>query len=332
MNLRPRLWAALVTALVAATLLPGLTATAQLPSDGTTIADALAISQRFYPDGADHVVVARDDIPIDSLAGGLVQGSVGGPLILTGSDTLSDQARTEIERLGATQATILGGSEAVSFTVEESLQAMGLTVDRHAGATRFGTAEAIFAELGEDADTGIVARAYPAAGIPSSVFADSVAAGALAAHQQTPIFLSDSDALTRTTNLTLEVSALSRLLVVGGTAAVSDEVVAELQSRGFTVTRLGGADRSETAAAIADYAVANGPGVTRVILVDGFADQGWASGFATAAANLQGDTVVLLSNAEELPTATSEFLSGGAYEVVCGPNTTSTACDAAQDA
>lgn len=327
-----RILAIALTALLVAALVPGLSATAQLPSDGTTTADAVAISQQFFPDGADQVVIARDDIPIDSLAGGYVQGVVEGPLILTDSETLSDNAQAEIERLGATQATILGGVKAVSEAVAQALRDLGLTVDRLGGDTRFGTAEEIFAEFGEEATTGIVARAYPADNNPTSVFADSIAAGVLAADMGLPIFLTDTAALTPTTNQTLEISALSDLVVVGGTEAVGDDVVVELESRGFTVTRLAGADRAGTAAAIAQYAADNGADINQVILVDGYVDGGWASGFAAAAANLDGDTVVLLSNGDDLPTETTEFLQAGDYDIVCGPNATDAACADAQSA
>ncbi len=332
MKTRVRILAVAMTALLVAALVPGLSATAQLPSDGTTAADALAISQQFFPEGADQVVIARDDIPIDSLAGGYVQGVVEGPLILTDSETLSDSAAAEIQRLGASQATILGGTKAVSETVAQALRDLDLTVTRLGGDTRFGTSEEIFAEFGEDATTGIVARAYPADNNPTSVFADSIAAGVLAADMGLPIFLTDSAALTPTTNQTLEVSALSELVIVGGTEAVSDDVVTELESLGFTITRLEGADRAGTAAAIAQYAADNGPGINQVILVDGYVDGGWASGFAAAAANLDGDTVVLLSNGDDLPTETAEFLQAGDYDIVCGPNTTEAACANAQSA
>lgn len=331
MKTRTRIVAVAVTTLLAATLATGLTATAQLPSDGTTGAAALAISQRFFPDGADHVVIARDDVPIDSLASGYVQGQVKGPLVLTDSATLSDSAQAEVERIGASTATILGGTMAVSQAVQQALEGLGLTVTRLGGDTRYGTAEKVFAEFGQDATTGIVARAYPADNIPTSVFADSIAAGALAAGMELPVFLTETLMLTPTTNLTLEVSPISDLLVVGGPAAVSDEVVSELESRGFSVTRLSGDDRAGTATAIAEYALQKSPGISRVVLVDGYTEDGWAPGFAAASANLGGDTVVLLSNGDALPTETAAFLAAGTYDVVCGPNTTTTACTAAQD-
>ena len=141
-----------------------------------------------------------------------------------------------------------------------------------------------------------------------------------------PTFLTDTDTLTDTTLDALETSMGESLLVVGGVDAVAEAVVIELESRGFTVTRLAGDDRAGTAAAIAGHIDEVGPGVQRVILVDGYLELGWASGFAAAAANLDGDTVVLLSNGDALPPATAEFLAGGSYEIICGPNTTGAAC------
>ncbi|MEE8600570.1 esterase-like activity of phytase family protein [Euzebya tangerina] len=314
--------------LLAVTLLSRPPALAQLDSDGTAADDALALSGLLF-NSAEHVVIARDDVSIDSLAGGLIQGAVEGPLVLTDTDELSDSAATEIERLGATSATILGGVDAVSQAVEDALVAVGLDVTRLGGATRFGTAEAIFEAEGTDALTGVVARAYPAEGNPTSVFADSIGGGTLGAGFGLPTFLTDTDTLTDTTLEALETSTLEQLLVLGGVDAIADEVVIDLESRGFVVTRLAGDDRAITAAAIAQYIDDAGPGVERVILVDGYLELGWASGFAAAAANLDGTTVVLLSNGDMLPPATAEFLVGGSYDIICGPNTTGTACDLA---
>ncbi len=65
---RRTMLAGLAVLLLAATLFTSPAARAQLESDGTSADDALAISDLLF-EGSDHVVVARDDISIDSLAG-----------------------------------------------------------------------------------------------------------------------------------------------------------------------------------------------------------------------------------------------------------------------
>lgn len=311
-------------------LLAGLPAGAQLPSDSTAAGDAFALSQALFPDAADQVVIARADLPIDSLAGGFVQGDVAGPLVLTDPTELTQQAQQEIARLGATSATILGGTDAVSQAVEDTLTALNITVTRQGGTTRFGTAAAI-AEAA-DTDTGILARAYPSKGNPTSVFADSIGGGTLGSGFAFPTFLTDSDSLTPATRQSLADSDVSTILVLGGVDAISLDVDAELTSAGYTVRRIDGSDRAVTAAAIAAYIEGNGPGVQRVILVDGYLDLGWASGFAAAGGNLDKDTVVLLSNGDQLPQATQDFLDGRDVDIICGPNTTPAACAAATGA
>ena len=334
MPIRLRILAILAIAALGLSLLPSAVATAQGVADldgGSPVADAIALSQYAYPDGATDVALARDDESADALSSGFAQGVIDGPLLLTATGSLDAATESEIDRLGATTVHVFGGVDAVSQAVEDALTAQGLTVVRYEGATRLETALDTYAELGASATTAVLARAFGVEGNPTAQFADSIAGGALASALGHPVLLTETGMLSDSTKAAIEASPIDTILVLGGTAAISDATVADLRGLGVAVTRLEGAERTTTASAIAGY-LANAPGtdVTTVVLVDGFDEFGWASGFAAAGAAADGDTVVLLVNGDMVPEATRAWLDANpAAGVVCGPNVSDIACAAA---
>ncbi len=119
---------------------------------GTSIAIADAI------DGVSEVLVVRavgdladpngtaawaDSIAIAPYAAGTGDRAV----VLVGPAGLDDGHRALLDRLAPSQVTILGGTAAVSSSVETELRSRGLAVRRVAGDNRFETAVAIEAEL-----------------------------------------------------------------------------------------------------------------------------------------------------------------------------------------
>ena len=327
MSTRTRALTLSVVVLMVLALLPGTTAIAQV-ADPT--ADSITLAQLAYPDGAPAVGIARDDESADALSSGYGQGQFGGPLLLTDTDELEQSVIDEIQRLGATTAYIYGGTAAVSQAVEDALADMDLAIVRYEGASRLETALDTYDALGPDSTTVILARAFGVEGNPTAQFADSIGGGAMAAALGYPVLLSQTEILSGPTAAALEASPVQRVIILGGTAAISTDTEDDLRTLGMEVVRLSGAERTTTATAIAGYVGANAGPVSRVILVDGFAEFGWASGFAAAAAARGGDTVILLVNGDTVPQATQDWLAANpTANVVCGPNVAATACAAA---
>ena len=96
-------------------------------------------------------------------------------------------------------------------------------------------------------------------------------------------------------------------VVVGGTAAVSDAVMASLPAP----DRVAGSSRTGTAVAIAQQLVAG----TGVVLIDGFAEDGWASGLAGAGLAADRGWAVLMAGQDTLPADTAAALPGCASQV-----------------
>ncbi len=293
------------------------------PPLSAPVAAALWWSRDLPAGSAATVLLGRADLFADALSSGGLQGALEAPLLLTPGDALHPAVLTELQRLGAQRVVLLGGTAALSAGVADELASAGLQVERVDGLTRLETAVAV-ARRGFSAPTTIVlARAFGDAEDPTRAFADSLGAGALAAALPAPLLLSTGEALSPQVAAYLGATpSVTDAIVVGGTAALADAVVSELQARGLLVQRVGGATRFDTAAALTRLrAPVPGP-VGTVVLVDGTAPDAWASGFTAArlAASLSGGGL-LLTAGEQLPQATAARLAQarGAEEASSGP-------------
>lgn len=119
------------------------------------------------------------------------------------------------------------------------------TMSRIAGSDRFATAaDAARAAFPSGAATVVLANGL------DEHFADALAANYLAGTLSAPVLLTSTDAAPAVTLGEITSLGATRVVVVGGPAAVSDAQVGALQAQGLTVTRLGGADRYATDAAV----------------------------------------------------------------------------------
>src|SRR5688572_6439096 len=136
-------------------------------------------------------------------------------------------------------------------------------VERIAAADRFATAAAISARTFDAATV-----AYVASG---ERFADALAAAPVAAIQDAPLLLTQRDALPTATSQELDRLKPGRIVVVGGSGAVSEAVVAALRSHASTVTRVAGKDRYETGTLLTSQVFGTG-GVAFVASGEAFPD------------------------------------------------------------
>jgi acyl-homoserine-lactone acylase len=212
---------------------------------------AAAISRAAFPDGASTVVLARAGDYPDALAGAPLAAALAAPLLLTDGEALSAAARTEVRRLGATRAILLGGDAALAPRVASDLTAAGATtVERISGPERFATAAEVARRLavlpGTDTTTAFLAEganADPARGWP-----DALSAAPYAAFTGAPVLLATRDALPAPTAEVLDELGVTETIVVGGAGAVSDATVAAASDHG--PRRVAGATRYATSAAV----------------------------------------------------------------------------------
>jgi putative cell wall-binding protein len=286
--------------------------TVELEADGAVEA-SIEWSQFTFADGSsDTAAVGRSDKFPDNLASSLIQGQEDAPLLLTGNEALDDRVAAELERLGVETVHILGGDAALDETVENELEAAGYTVHRDAGVTRIETAIDIARTHAPNATEGLLVRAFGGpSGDETQAWADALAGGAWAADANMPVFLTQTNELNDNLRAYLEDSDITSLTILGGTAAISEAVRAELEAMGIDVERVAGSNRFATAIAIAEARGFDDPfDAGSVILIEGQAANAWASGFAAAAYADLSNGVVILSNGANLPPETQGYLEG----------------------
>ncbi len=278
---------------------------------------------------ADRALVTTTGAFPDALASGVLQADA---MLVGATDGRLDQAtRALLADAGVEEVTILGGTAAVPEDVTQDLPS-GATVTRLSGGDRTATAAAIAlaaAEAATDApDTVLVARARGPQGNPSAGFIDAIGAGVWAAVTGWPVLLIDGTAVTTATREAMAAIDPDEVIVIGGTAAVGEEAVAELAG-GRDVRRVSGPERFTTAAEIA--AEVRPDGAETVVLLDGTDAEAWTSGFAVAHAAATSGGVVLLSAGADLPEATLDALGDlEPTSLVCGAP--AAACTAARTA
>jgi putative cell wall-binding protein len=148
--------------------------------------------------------------------------------------------------------------------VVAQLQAAGFTVERVSGADRYETAAAVARNSGV-ANVGVRSSRGATVLLANGLLpADALSAGPLAFGQQWPVLLTTAGSLPASTRQALDDLGIRHVVVVGGTAAVSEAVVAGLQRSGRTVERVAGSDRERTATAVADLLLGIGEPLTKV--------------------------------------------------------------------
>ncbi|OLT41849.1 hypothetical protein BJF86_02235 [Serinicoccus sp. CNJ-927] len=260
-------------------------------------ATAALLARDADPGGRVFLTSGRD-FP-DALAAAAKAGAREDVVLLTGGGGLPAATREALARLRPSQVVVVGGEEAVPRAALEEVARLA-PVERVAGRSRYETAAAL-AQL-EPAGRGGVA--YVATGAD---FPDALAAAARAGRESAPILLVRHDEVPSATAQALDRLEPGRVIVVGGEAAVSRDVLESLKQLAPDVERVGGADRYATAAVLAEGAqdvLHVGSGVS-------FADALAAAPVAAAA-----DGAVLLTNPERVPTATREGLAELAPERV----------------
>jgi len=221
------------------------------------IQTAIKVSQEaFGPDSCEYVIVATAYNWPDALGGAALAGALDCPILLTQTAALPSAVVTEIGRLGASKAIILGGTQAVSAPVEAALDSLlgGANVDRIDGATRYETARKIASRVVDELGAGYDGTAFVATGVN---FPDALGASPLAASQGWPIYLVNPvvGADTALVNA-MKGDGVAKVLVLGGRVAIPDVIKNDLTTKvPCTTQRLEGLDRYQTAAAVATCGV-----------------------------------------------------------------------------
>jgi putative cell wall-binding protein len=252
------------------------------------VGQAIATSASIWADGgAALVVLATADRFPDALAGSALAGEQGPVLVTPFADALDPRVQAEIARVtgGDGIVLILGGTSAVSDGAAAQARTAAGTATcpapfptdcRYAGTGREHTA-ALVGQTVLELNDGSGGRALLARG---DAFADAITGGAYAAEAGVPILLTPSAALDDTTRRFIADNGIGEVIVLGGTAAVSDTAAGAVPAQ---VRRIAGDDRTATAAAIATQLwQAEGLAGGGIIVVNVRHDDGWQTALAAA--------------------------------------------------
>lgn len=208
--------------------------TSQLAFTGTTTAPVVVLAS-----GRDYA---------DALAGAGLAGAKKGALLLTEPDSLPAGVKTRLQTLKPATVYLLGGLK-VASAVKAALP--GATVTSLKGADRYQTA-LLAAQT-----------AYPTSApagtlvVSGTSWADGVSASALAYAKGYPVLLTPGTGLSQYARAFLIQHPTSTILV-GGTAVLSGAVATAVSSAtGKSVTRVSGADRYATSAALAERCISS---------------------------------------------------------------------------
>ena len=187
----------------------------------------------------------------DALSGGAAAGRDGAPILLVTRDSVPSQTSAALQTLRPQRIVVLGGPAVVDDAVIAALRPLatsGETPVRYAGATRWETSAAV----SQHAFANGAETVYITTG---TNFPDALAGAAVAANaaHSGPVLLVPGTSIP--TVVRQELTRLQRLgsyriVVLGGTNAVSAGVAEQLGSWSSRVDRLSGSNRYATSVAV----------------------------------------------------------------------------------
>lgn len=246
----------------------------------------------------------------DALSAGALAAAYAGPVLLTKKDGMPAVTRSALTALAPDHIIVIGGEEAVADDViweaAEYVSSLDHVV-RRGGKNRWEVSAGLARDtLGAGASTAYVAL--------GTNWPDGLAGGATAGTEMAPLLLTKTDYVPSVVLSALRSGSLDRIVVLGGSQVISQNVLDQLGAIA-PVTRVEGGNRYEVAANAADL---HGTAYSATAA----SGQNWPDALAGSAyAGLVGDKMLLLKQ-EGVPTVTRQAVRehGLAWiEVLGGP-------------
>lgn len=213
------------------------------------IADKL--KEAFGTDGFENIVIASGTDFADALSAAYLARVRRAPILITSqADSVMDAVAQYVQKNAKSYATvyIVGGEGAVSAKMESKLK--GFKTQRLAGKNRYLTNLEVLKEAGVDYRELLVASGLE--------YADALSASATGR----PILLVAGKSLTAEQKAFLDSALCTSAAVVGGSGAVSTQIEQQVRSYIKSTTRIGGANRYETSAIVANRYFGNPKAIT----------------------------------------------------------------------
>lgn len=221
-----------------------------------------------------NVLVATANNYKDALSCAALAGQADAPILITDGKELSQQTADELRRLSPKWVGIVGGKAAVSTHVYAQIKAICPAVERIAGKSAVGTAVKVFkcGDLYSWDRTAIV--------VTGNGYKDALSIAPYAYWARAPIFLAKSSSNPQNRYLADNVlecikllkerrpngRGLEKVIIVGGTSAVSGYVESQLSRIGVKHVRIWGRTAIDTSEQVAWYALQEGMGLSHVAI------------------------------------------------------------------
>ena len=208
---------------------------------------AIQTSQAIAQDGwtsSQYAVVApvMDYNMVDALAAAPLAATLNAPILLTGGDQLSAEAKAEITRLGVKTVYATSGLAVIKAGVIADLEGMGVEVVNLGGYDQYETSVNIAKEIAKLSPTTSI---FIANGETSRVAQDALSVASIAGTQKQPLLLTEKGQLPKVVADYIDTikANVTTSYITGGTGVISDAVEAQLPG---TVYRNAGFDAYDT--------------------------------------------------------------------------------------
>ncbi|CAN5489361.1 hypothetical protein BH23ACT9_BH23ACT9_22270 [soil metagenome] len=282
------------------------------------IATAVALSQETRL-SARAVVIVPAGSHVEALVAAPLAGEIDAPILLSGPDGLSDAVIAEIRRLRPLSAYVIGTPQQLSSGVEQDIAAAGVNARaRLTAPDRYALSVLVAEELMSYgvAELDEVILALGDAEQQDRAWPDALSASPLAARNRIPILLTQGDVLSDPVSDFLTRQRPDKILVIGGTAAIGEQVADEAaQVSRAAVTRLAGATRYATSVAVARHAQREGLSGTEIWIATGL---NYPDALAAGPAAALSRSPLVLVNGQDASGApeSAEWLSSNAESLL----------------
>jgi hypothetical protein len=241
---------------------------------------------------ADNVILVYGYDYADAVSATPLAKQLNAPILLTDKAQLDSSVLGTIKTLGASKVTIIGGKNAVSQDIENTLRNSGYGIDRIEGATRMET------------NANVAKRVLAASGQKGAilvngqdVYADALSVASIAAKKGYPVLFASR---TEVAPVVKEIAKGLTVWGVGGEKVLPTNVVKDIIKEKITDTPEKSADRYATNLTVLKYFASDLDFSNVYVATGGTDDTQFADALvASAAAAVNGSPVVLTGSGSQ---------------------------------
>ena len=220
---------------------------------------SLLIAQAFAERAGgtlEYVVLVSGRHWTDAVVAASLASRLGAPVLMTPPGALRDDALAFLKKVGAGVVTVTAGTWPDTNVLPQTLVQLREAEVPESwinAPDQYALGAAIARWLKEPGSLSNVGKSVIIAN--GEVFADALVAGPLSYKTQAPVLLTPRDELHSEVADYLKDASIAHVILMGGTAALSEDVEKAIRDLGIThVDRMAGATRFETATMTARYA------------------------------------------------------------------------------